>query len=231
MASVVAVVLETVPSIHDPFKAEFRKRDVIAIAVVTVEYLWRFYAAPEVMTDASTAAARWNFFREPGSLSDLIAIVPFYLQFLFVMDLRFMQILRIIRVLKLTRYNTALKTFGMVLQREKRAFADGVLAEAEIRYLEEACIRLHLSEERSEAMTQQAMASHAEGGATEFWVEEMVDRVHQMKTMPAGLPPERAIETIKALPLSAKTKRRCWSCSADGPLGGARPLKNPRFRR
>jgi hypothetical protein len=124
-----------------------------------------------------------------------------------------------------------LKTFGMVLQREKRAFADGVLAEAEIRYLEEACIRLHLSEERSEAMTQQAMASHAEGGATEFWVEEMVDRVHQMKTMPAGLPPERAIETIKALPLSAKTKRRCWSCSADGPLGGARPLKNPRFRR
>jgi hypothetical protein len=37
-------------------------------------------------------------------------------------DLRFVRILRVLRVAKLSRYNTAMKTFGMVLAREKRAF-------------------------------------------------------------------------------------------------------------
>lgn len=118
-----AVFLETIPSVHDPLKVEFYWFDTIAIAVFTVEYLLRLYAAPEQDPNRSGITGRLSFIKRPGSLVDLIAILPYYLQFLFAVDLRFIRILRVLRVLKLTRYNTALTTFSMVLNREKRAFS------------------------------------------------------------------------------------------------------------
>lgn len=123
IASVAAVFLETIPSVHEPLKLEFYWFDTIAIAVFTVEYLLRLYAAPEQGTNQSGIMSRLSFMKRPGSLVDLIAILPYYLQFLFAVDLRFIRILRVLRVLKLTRYNTALTTFSMVLKREKRAFS------------------------------------------------------------------------------------------------------------
>jgi len=123
ITSVVVVFLETIPAVHDPLRHEFHIFDVVAIAVFTVEYLLRLYAAPEASPDRSAFAGRLKFAKTPGSLIDLIAIAPFYLQFLIAVDLRFVRILRVLRVLKLTRYNTALTTFAMVLKREKRAFS------------------------------------------------------------------------------------------------------------
>jgi voltage-gated potassium channel len=123
IASVAAVFLETLPSVHEPLKLEFYWFDTIAIAVFTVEYLLRLYAAPEQGANQSGIMSRLSFMKRPGSLVDLIAILPYYLQFLFAVDLRFIRILRVLRVLKLTRYNTALTTFSMVLKREKRAFS------------------------------------------------------------------------------------------------------------
>ena len=122
ISSVAAVFLETIPAVYDPLKLEFYWFDRIAIAVFTVEYLLRLYAAPEQEPHQSALSGRFVFIKKPGSLVDLIAIAPFYLQFLFSVDLRFIRILRVLRVLKLTRYNTALTTFAMVLKREKRAF-------------------------------------------------------------------------------------------------------------
>lgn len=123
ITSVVTVFLQTIPVVHDPLRHEFHIFDVVAITVFTVEYLLRLYAAPEASPDRSALAGRLKFAKTPGSLIDLIAIAPFYLQFLIAVDLRFVRILRVVRVLKLTRYNTALTTFAMVLKREKRAFS------------------------------------------------------------------------------------------------------------
>jgi len=123
IASVAAVFLETIPSIHDPLKLEFYWFDTIAISVFTVEYLLRLYAAGEADPSRSGIANRLSFIKRPGSIVDLIAILPYYLQFLLAVDLLFIRILRVLRVLKLTRYNTALTTFQMVLNREKRAFS------------------------------------------------------------------------------------------------------------
>jgi hypothetical protein len=310
ITSVLAVVLETVPSTHEPFRTQFYYFNIITIGLFTVEYLLRLYAAGEEAAGGSTATARWQFFRKPTSLIDLIAIAPFYLQFFFVIDLRFLRIFRILRVLKLTRYNTALKTFGMVLKRERRAFSaamfvtvlitilsgaivyefehaaqpekfdtmpramywavitlasvgygdispitpigqfltmflamlgigivalpagilgsafsdqlhqqreemvrefdaafsDGMLTEEELGRLEEERVRLHLSEEQFEAMKQRAFAKHADVDAGEFRVDDMVDRVNQMKRLLDGLPPGLAVEKIRALPLSEKDK-------------------------
>lgn len=121
-SSVTAVFLETIPAIYEPLKLEFYWFDRISITVFTIEYLLRLYAAPEQEPHRSALLGRLSFVKKPGSIVDLVAIAPFYLQFLFAVDLRFIRILRVLRVLKLTRYNTALTTFAMVLKREKRAF-------------------------------------------------------------------------------------------------------------
>jgi hypothetical protein len=60
--------------------------------------------------------------KRPSSLIDLIAILPFYLQFLITVDLRFIRVFRVLRILKLTRYNSAISTFISVMKRERAAF-------------------------------------------------------------------------------------------------------------
>lgn len=121
--SVICVFLETVPEIATPLHEEFHLLDLVAIAVFTTEYLLRLYSAPEQTPEKSPLMARATFPLRPSSMVDLVAILPFYLQFMISVDLRFIRILRVLRVAKLTRYNTAMKTFAIVLQREKRAFA------------------------------------------------------------------------------------------------------------
>lgn len=123
ITSVIAVFLETIPSIHEPLANEFHWFDIAGIIVFTIEFLLRVYASAESAPQSSAWSARIAFLKKPTSIVDLIAIAPFYLQFIIAVDLRFIRVLRVLRVLKLTRYNTALKTFGMVLNREKRAFA------------------------------------------------------------------------------------------------------------
>ena len=123
ITSVIAVFLETVPSIYEPLQDEFHYFDLLTIFVFTVEYLLRFYAAPEAsVEDSKNGTGRWAWVKRPSSLIDLIAILPFYLQFLITVDLRFIRILRVLRILKLTRYNSAIATFVSVIKRERSAF-------------------------------------------------------------------------------------------------------------
>lgn len=122
--SVVAVVLETVPFIHDPLSHEFKIFDKVSVFLFTAEYLLRLYAAPEADAGKKPFVQRFSWVFKPSSLVDLIAIAPWYLHLFFpgVVDLRFIRILRVLRILKLTRYNTAMKTFSDVMRREQRAF-------------------------------------------------------------------------------------------------------------
>ena len=123
ITSVIAVFLETVPGIYEPLKKEFYYFDLFTIFIFTVEYILRFYSAPEGDLESNTTAiSRWNWMKRPSSFIDLIAILPFYLQMFITLDLRFMRILRVLRVLKLTRYNTAMSTFVTVMKRERAAF-------------------------------------------------------------------------------------------------------------
>ena len=123
ITSVIAVFLETVPGIYEPLKKEFHYFDLFTIFIFTVEYILRFYSAPEGDLESNTTAiSRWNWMKRPSSFIDLIAILPFYLQMFITLDLRFMRILRVLRVFKLTRYNTAMSTFVTVMKRERAAF-------------------------------------------------------------------------------------------------------------
>ena len=58
---------------------------------------------------------------------DLLAVLPWYLQPFFSMDLRALRVLRLFRLLKLVRYSPALQTLGRVIEDEYRALLGALL--------------------------------------------------------------------------------------------------------
>ncbi len=118
--SVVAVVLESVESIHYVMNLEFIILNTVAVAIFTIEFMLRLFSAVEQPGYQGAVAGRFRYVRSPGALIDLIAILPFFLEVLLhhLIDLRFLRVFRLMRLLKLTRYTGATKTLGIVLKRE-----------------------------------------------------------------------------------------------------------------
>jgi voltage-gated potassium channel len=120
LVSIVSVVLESVDSVHQALRLEFRVIDVLSFSIFTVEYVARVYAAPENPHYRHQFMPRWGYARSGAALIDLITILPFLLErFLpFQIDLRFLRVFRLARLLKLTRYTTAAGTLYKVVRRE-----------------------------------------------------------------------------------------------------------------
>jgi len=118
--SVVAVILESVDSIHFVLALEFIILDTVAVTIFTVEYLLRIYSAVEDPRYQDSWLPRWKYARTPTAVIDLLAILPFFLEAMLhhLIDLRFLRIFRLMRLLKLTRYTGATMTLGRVVKRE-----------------------------------------------------------------------------------------------------------------
>jgi voltage-gated potassium channel Kch len=120
LLSILAVVLESVESIHSVLAHEFRVIDIVSFSVFTIEYALRMYAAPEHAAFKHRSMPRWSHFWSGHALIDLLTILPFLLERLlpFSLDLRFLRVFRLMRLLKLTRYTSATKTLYKVVLRE-----------------------------------------------------------------------------------------------------------------
>jgi len=118
--SVIAVILESVESIHFILNLEFIILDSVAVAIFTTEYLLRIYSVVEEPGMKGAFAGRLRFARSGSALVDLLAILPFFLEALLhhLLDLRFLRVFRMMRLLKLSRYTGATKTLGIVMKRE-----------------------------------------------------------------------------------------------------------------
>lgn len=133
--NVAAVILETVESVGVPHARLFHVFELVSVAVFSVEYLLRLWIVPERALAEGAAApgrnalrARLRYAVTPMALIDLLAIAPFYLAMFFSIDLRFIRIFRLLRILKLTRHSAALSLVGSVLHAERRAlFAAAVV--------------------------------------------------------------------------------------------------------
>jgi hypothetical protein len=98
-----ALLVELVPQIHEPYRVWFDRFDLVSVALFTVEYLLRWYTAPEDPQFRSAARPRMAFVRNPFAIVDLLAVLPFYLQAFLPIDLRALRVLRLLRLLKLFR--------------------------------------------------------------------------------------------------------------------------------
>jgi voltage-gated potassium channel Kch len=98
-----ALVFEQIPAIFNAYENWFHFFDIFSVAVFTLEYLVRFYLAPEDEEFKKRKYARGSYVVSPFALIDLIAILPFFLQAFISVDLRYLRSLRLLRILKLFR--------------------------------------------------------------------------------------------------------------------------------
>ena len=120
LISVFAVVMETVASVSYLINIEFVILDTIAVAIFTIEFMMRIYSAVEEPGHRKPLTGRIKQFTNPSTLIDFLAILPFFLEVLLhhVLDLRFLRIFRLARLLKLTRGSDATGTLFKVIKRE-----------------------------------------------------------------------------------------------------------------
>jgi voltage-gated potassium channel Kch len=119
LISVVAVVLESIESVHYVLNVHFIVIDAVAVFIFSMEYIFRLYSCPEG-PEFKGWFGRVRYARQPIVMIDLLAIVPFFLESLLhhLFDLRFLRIFRLMRLLKLTRYTTSTGTLVKALKRE-----------------------------------------------------------------------------------------------------------------
>ena len=118
--SVVAVVLESVQSVHYVLNIEFIVLDAVAVTIFTTEYLLRLYSCVESPGYQRALAGRLKHATTFGAVIDFLAILPFFLEVFLhhLFDLRFLRVFRLLRLFKLTRYTGATKTLTSVVLRE-----------------------------------------------------------------------------------------------------------------
>lgn len=128
--NVVAVALESVPSIYGRFHAAFGAFEQVSLAAFTVEYFLRLWVSVEDPRIAARGPFRGRvaFALRPLVVVDFLAFAPSYLGIFLGIDLRVLRIFRLFRLLKLARYSQALQALLGVLLAERNAlFASVVL--------------------------------------------------------------------------------------------------------
>ena len=112
--NVVAVVLETVPSIHDPNAKLFHLFDTVSVIIFTIEYVFRVWSSNHEERFKHSFHGRLKYMLTTGALIDLIAILPFYLHAIIGFDLRILRLLRLFRFLRLFRLTAYMKSAKIV---------------------------------------------------------------------------------------------------------------------
>ncbi len=119
LANVLAVILSSVQSLSEQYSAFFYAFEVFSVSVFTMELLARFWVY-KLTLKSSSNSSRWKFWQNPFIIIDVIAIAPFYLSFLMMLDLRLLRLLRLFRVFKISPYFQSLRLLGSVIRQEFR---------------------------------------------------------------------------------------------------------------
>ncbi|MDX2039670.1 MAG: ion transporter [Acidobacteriota bacterium] len=111
--NVAAVIVGSVKSVEATYGHQLQLFETFSVAVFTVEYLARLWACVCRPEFARSAMGRLRFALRPMQIIDLLAILPFYLEFMPI-DARFVRIFRLFRLLRLAKLNRYSKTSQML---------------------------------------------------------------------------------------------------------------------
>lgn len=118
--NVLAVVFESVESIHHRYETLFYWFEYVSVVIFSAEYALRIWCSVELPArNGQATSSRITYLLSPGALIDLAAVLPFYLVEFGLMagaDARFLRAIRLVRVLKLTRYSAALDSLALAVK-------------------------------------------------------------------------------------------------------------------
>ena len=112
LVNVGALVLQSVPEFDQRYKALFQNLELASLGIFTLEYCIRLWSCVESKAYRTPILGRIRFAFTPMALVDLAAVAPAFLG----LDARFV---RILRLLKLSRYIRAMQVFHRVLIRKR----------------------------------------------------------------------------------------------------------------
>lgn len=123
LLNVLAIVLESFPSLWESYSRWFVAFEYFSVAVFTLEYIFRLITADLKYPGIGFRRATIRYLFSAVALIDLLAVLPAYLPLLFPIDLRVIRVLRLFRIarlFKLGRYTLALHLIVQVVK-EKRS--------------------------------------------------------------------------------------------------------------
>lgn len=128
--NVLAVMLETVQSLHNHYSDFFYYFDLFSVSIFTLEYVMRVWSSNHEEKYKHPVWGRLKYMVSPGALIDLVAILPFFLH-LFLglgIDLREVRMLRLLRVLRLFRLTAYTQSAHMIANVFKKRYKELAVA-------------------------------------------------------------------------------------------------------
>lgn len=126
LLAVLCAVLETMPQLAI-YGAYFLNAELTLIVIFSAEFLARLWTAPCKEGSSTATKKRAAYVFSFYGLIDLVAILPFYLDALLPgVNLTVLRILRVIRLLKLSHYNSALQDLWEAIYDERKAFTSSI---------------------------------------------------------------------------------------------------------
>ncbi len=127
--NILSVIADTfpMPAWYTPVS---RAVEIISVIIFTIEYLLRLFTADLKYPDNNIFLAGVRHIFSFMALIDLLAILPFYIPFLFPIDLRVLRALRIFRLFRLfkfVRYTAALRTIGTVFKNKRHQLVSSMI--------------------------------------------------------------------------------------------------------
>jgi voltage-gated potassium channel len=129
VANVIGIILESVPEFQEAFSSEFHTFDLFSVAVFSVEFVLRVWSYSEKYAHQGGSAwqGRKEYLFSFYGIIDFVSTVPFYLQLIFPgADLRVLRMFRLLRIFKLSRYNSAFEDMVAAVKAERDSFSSAV---------------------------------------------------------------------------------------------------------
>jgi len=123
IVNLVAITLESMPELATRYGPLFTAIEMLSLTVFTIEYGLRVWVAVDHPTyhHMGPHRARLKFIFSPLGIVDLLAVLPFWFAWVLPADLRVVQVFRVVRLLKLTRYSAGVSSLLDVIYTERRA--------------------------------------------------------------------------------------------------------------
>ena len=129
VANVLAIMLESVHEVHTAYAAYFHIFDLVSVIIFSVEYVLRIWSCGQKYAQEPGSAwrGRKEYLFSAFGMVDFLSTVPFYLQLIFPgADLRVLRMFRLLRIFKLSRYNSAMDDMFEAIKSEKDSFSSAM---------------------------------------------------------------------------------------------------------